>query len=309
MGRTFWQITCVALMACGGSSSSSSACGGAEATGGGSTERGGTTTTPDEADDLEAIRAAFPEGTEVTPFSGWEVSGLRLFRANWSEPDNSNIRVVGVDASSEVIRGADLMRRFGEVTPQDLALRANAILLPFAGQEPLSPGFAEWGNAQEQALIRDPRVAEGVLCYFAVQGEMNPGIVERCVQLSDYSVTTRHATELILAGGDSVVDENTICIAHSACGHWEGCVRAQRIQRPGNETSAYQVVESGIILELFEDCLNGVCFDVCRSASQSAHCDSGTYAPVDIACSESFPPSRADYHCETLADECRQVPH
>lgn len=279
----------MALMACGGSSS---ACGSAPSASG----TGGGPSAPSEEPDL-------------TPFSGWSIAGVTLYRLNSSHQDHSAVRVVARNAAGDSVSGGELMRLVGDLPPQELALRANAILFPFAGQQPLSPGYADWGTAQEQALIHEPRVENGSLCFFGIQGDMNPGIVERCVQLSDYSVTTRHATELILEGGDNAVDENTICIAHSSCGHWEGCVRAQRIQRPGNETSAYQVVESGQILEHFEDCLGDVCFEVCRSASESAHCDAGTYAPAEVACSESWPPSRADYHCETLADECRRVAH
>lgn len=291
MGRTFWQSICIVMMACGGSGS---ACGGpsvssAEHTG----QANGTGNT----------------GSELTPFSGWSIPGVTLFRADSSHQDHSAVHVVGTDASGEMVRGVELMRLLGDLPAQELALRANAILFPFAGQEPLSPGYANWGSAQEQALIREARVDDGSLCYFAIQGDMNPGIVQRCVQLSDYSVTTRFAFELILASGENVVDENTICIAHSSCGGWAGCIRAQRIQRPGDETRAYQVVESGLILEHREECLNGVCFEVCRGPGESAHCDSGTFEALNVECTEAWPPSRADFHCETLADECRQVSH
>lgn len=287
MGRTFWQIICVALMACGGSSG---ACGSAP----GASGRGG---------------AGAPSEEPPTPFSGWTIPGVTLFRLNSSRQDRSAVHIVGRTAEGDSVRGPALMRLVGDLPPQELALRANAILFPYAGHEPLSPGYADWGTAQEQALIHAPRVENGSLCFFGIQGDMNPGIVERCVQLSDFSVTVRNASEVILANGDNATDENTICIAHSSCGHWEGCVLAQRVQRPGTETIAYQVVESGMILEHYEECLGGACFEVCRGANEGAHCDAGTYHDPNIACSESWPPSRADYHCETLADGCRQVAH
>lgn len=289
MGRTFWQVICIALMACGGSSGACGGAPGASGTGGGPSE-------PSEDPDL-------------TPFGGWSVAGVTLYWRNSSHQDHSAAHVVARNAAGDSVSGVELMRLVGDLPPDELALRANAILFPYAGHEPLRPGYADWGTAQEQALIHEPRVEDGSLCFFGIQGDMNPGIVERCVLLSDYSVTTRHASEVILANGDNAVDENTICIAHSSCGAWEGCARAQRIERPGTDTTAYQVVESGLILEHYEECLNGACFEVCRGPGEDAHCDAGTFHDPNIACSESWPPSRADYHCETLTDTCRRVAH
>lgn len=283
---------CVALMACGGSGS---ACGGST---GASVGSGSATGSGTESG-----------GAETTPFSGWTVPGVSLFRTSRSMPDHTVTRITGVDASGDAVSGIELMRLVGELSPRDLAIRANAILLTFTGQEPLSPGYADWGSTQEQALIREASVEDGTLCYFAIQGEMNPGIVQRCVQLSDYSVTTRSASELILAAGENVVDENTICIAHSQCGCWNGCVRAQRIQRPGNETQAYQVVGSSTILERVEECLDDTCFEICRGPGENAHCDAGTFEEPNMECGEACPPSRADFHCETLQSECRVVQH
>lgn len=147
---------------------------------------------------------------------------------------------------------------------------------------------------------------DGKLCYFAVQGEMHPDIVERCIRLSDYNVTTRTARQ--------IVDERPprapeLCIAQSECGCWNGCVRARLIRHAGRAAAAYQVVDSEVVLERVQECLDGACFEVCRGTGGGEPCEAGTYQAPSNECEESCPPSRADFHCETLENECRTIQH
>lgn len=69
-----------------------------------------------------------PEGAEVTPFAGWSVPGVRLFRRCYSVPDESHCEIVGVDASNTTVGGPALFRRLPRSNPDALAHRALDLL-------------------------------------------------------------------------------------------------------------------------------------------------------------------------------------
>lgn len=254
------------------------------------------------------------EYAEVTRFTAWQVEGLELYRAAWAVPDRSSARIVGVDGTGQLVEGPELMRRFGELPPGELATRAFGVLMDEHGNEPLSPGDEhEWGTEAEWAVVTEPRVEDGALVFYAYRGEMDPALVQHRVDLSTFEPTTKPARQVLVDRGEVVVTGGPLCVAVTTCGCWDGCVRAELVQVPEGQRGTHRPVEgdrAGTLLAPREECREGVCFQVCRADRPDAHCDPGALAPLEPEeCDESCPPSEAPYHCELVEDGCRRVEH
>lgn len=265
-----------------------------------------------ESDDIPEVVAALATDAEVIRFTGWSAEGLELYRVSWAVPDHSSSRVVAVDGEGALLEGPELMRRFGELAPDELAVRAFAVLLQTQGAEPLTPADREsiqFGTDEEWAVVEPARREEGALVFFALQGEMAPELVEHRMDLESFAIATRPVADVVVANGDRVPVGDPRCVAHGYCGCWRGCVRVQTVRGPEGE--AHRILDgeaAGIELHHRESCYEGTCFQVCVADTPEARCDPGIYE-ANEPCTGACAPSEAPYHCETLVDGCRQVDH
>lgn len=275
---------------------------------------GGSTASGDGEDLPRAIREMDEHDyAEVQPFDGWSVQGVRLYRMSWAVPDHSVSYIIGIDESGALLRGPDLMRRFGDLPPEELATRAIGVLLGEHGRQPLSPDSERtFGSEAEWEVVAAPRMEGDTLVFYMLEGEMAPGLVERRLDTRTYGLETQDLIQVIVDRGDIAVVGGPRCVAIARCGCWDGCVRAETVRVPEGRRGTHRLVDgeaAGTLLDRHEECAGTDCFRVCRVDAPDAHCDDGALAPVDEECEESCPPSEAPYHCETLESACRRVEH
>lgn len=273
------------------------------------------------ADSQTSEQGGIPEvlmepGAEVSEFSSWQVEGLSLYTINVSEPDMTSIRVVGVDAQGEVVSGRELMQRMSGLAAEELAPRVMGVLLHRAHGRPLMPDSDErdaYRNVWE--AVTAPRSAEGKLVFYALEGDMNPAVVRHEIDLQTFAHSSMQASEELRQRGQIVGSGSAVCEPVATCLCWSGCARLEPILAPDGNSATHRRVrppEEPRAVELYERveaCTGGVCAQTCRADRPDSHCDAGVLIPVDVVCTESCAPSEAPFHCDTLVDSCRRVPH
>ncbi|MCB9592594.1 MAG: hypothetical protein H6719_07670 [Sandaracinaceae bacterium] len=265
----------------------------------------------------DAIREV-AQHREVEPFTGWSVPGVTLYRVSFSVPDRSEASVIGLDdASGAVLRGPGLMRRIGARPPDELARRVFDVLL---GQQGGAPITAEdrgtLGTDAEWATVAPAHLEDGALVFFGWRGEMAPELVEHRVDTTTWEMSTRSATEVIVASGRRAAVGGARCMPRSTCGCWSGCAAYQLVRAPGRSPDEAVFVavgeEDGPLYAQRRHCttLGGreTCARVCRVDSPTAQCDDAIVAEEE-ECTEACPPTEAPYHCELLVEGCRRVDH
>ena len=140
----------------------------------------------------------------VQAVTDWSMPGLTLYRRCALVQDDGSCDIVGVDAHGTIVDGSTLFLRLGARPPDELAARAQDLLVGHAGLAPITPStdHATWGtfvSADEWGLIAAPRVDAGTLTYFAVIGEMHPVAQRIEVVLATGAVTRTHVADLIPA--------------------------------------------------------------------------------------------------------------
>ncbi len=256
--------------------------------------------------------ADLAEYAEVVPFDDWSVPGVTLYRATWSVPDQSNHQIVGVDESGARIDREDLMARFGELSARELATRAFGVLLGDHGAEPLTAADRDsiaFGTDDEWALIEPPRREGGDVVFFALEGEMDPMLVEHRLDPETFDLVTRTVAEMVQAQGDAETGGEPRCVAYTSCGCWRGCVRVREVRDA--EGTVFRVVDgehAGAELVHREDCFEERCFVSCSEDSSGISCEDGAYE-LSQTCTGSCAPSQAPYRCRMDEDGCRSIDH
>jgi hypothetical protein len=145
---------------------------------------------------------------------------------------------------------------------------------------------------------------------------MAPELVEHRVDTRSWIVTTRTASEVVVASGRRVAIGGPRCAPRSSCGCWQGCARLQSVRVPGRRADeALFVIAGELDGALFvqrRDCvsIDGVehCSRTCRADVADVTCDDAIVA-VDEACTGACVPSEAFYRCELHEDGCRAIDH
>lgn len=252
------------------------------------------------------------ETEEIRPFTDFAVPGLALYLASGAVPDHGWSYVIGVAEDGSLVEGAALMARFGAMTPDLFAARVISVLLREHGASPVLPGGEPSQRVSEQAarIVHAPRIADGSLVFFFLEGEMSPTLNEIRVDARTFALTRRSADEVLLAAGETVLTGQAACQPFARCGCYDGCRRFMTIRVPPDGATRFRLEgeSEAVLFEAGAPCTGERCARVCRADTESAYCDP---ALVRIAeeCGEACPASEAPYHCETLSTGCRVVPH
>ncbi len=201
-------------------------------------------------------------------FTGWSLPGVTLHRSCQEADDRSSCGVWGTDdASGSRLSGQELFTRLPADTSADvLASRAQDLLLGRSGQPVLGPeeaGASTFVSEGERTIIAAPRLEDGVLVFFALEGEMHPTAVELRIDRANANVTRTPVVELWVERAPSSGDPLCEPVVH--CGCDDGCARVDRVTLPnGNERFRrldgreprilYRVAESGSLAALNEEC-------------------------------------------------------
>lgn len=261
---------------------------------------------------------AIAQHRDVEPWGGWSLPGVALYRIHFAVPDRSESSIVGLDeASGEALSGAALMRRIGPLPPELLARRAFDVLLGSQGAQPVTvESRGSLGADEAWAEVRPPRMEGSELVFWAWRGEMAPELVEHRVSTEAWSVTTRAATEVIVASGRRAAVGGERCLPRSVCGCWQGCARFQLVRVPGRSADESLFViageDDGALSTQRRSCAvvggREQCARTCRADVPQATCDDAIVAEEE-ECTEACPPSEAFYRCELHEGGCHEVAH
>jgi len=138
----------------------------------------------------------------VSRFEGYKIEGLTLWRVvGQSMPDRKGDQVVvGVDGRGGLVEGWPLMQRAAPgLSPSELTRRVFDMLLAGHG-DPLDPATDKpWSMfpPEHWALVKAPSVADGVLTFWFVEGEMAPRVVRGTLELKTGELARRSARDVL----------------------------------------------------------------------------------------------------------------
>lgn len=219
------------------------------------------------------------------PFTRWQVTGLTLSRRCESVPDDSRCWVVGEEGGRE-LTGAELFVRAADPTlaPGELARRAEDTIFQESGAEPVPPGGGArlFVTAEEDAVVRAPRIEAGRLVYFRMDGEMSPRLEQVSIELESGAVTRTSASDLVAltAPGEAA------CEPWATCGCELGCRAFTRVSLPSGER--------------FRDDTGALWY-----RPEAGH---PLRTAIDEACEESCPREPARRRCAVIEDACAEAP-
>jgi len=231
-------------------------------------------------------------GTGDDTFTRWTLEGVTLHRSCVQEQDDGSCGVWGRDdATGRRLTGQELFARLpAELDAATLAERAQDLLLGASGEPVLSPESAaeqRFVSTEERGAITAPRLEEGTLVFYALEGEMHPTAMELRVERASGSVTRQPVIEVWVERAPAT--ETALCMPVVTCGCPAGCAPVDRVALPGGG-DRYRRLDGQTPRVLY------------RVES------TGSLEPLNEPCGESCPPRPADYACSAAGGGCVQGP-
>lgn len=235
------------------------------------------------------------EGTSGTSadeaFTGWSLPGITLHRSCQEADDRSSCGVWGTDdATGARLSGEELFLRLPADTSADvLASRAQDLLLGRSGVPVLGPDEAAastFVSEGERSVITAPRLEEGALVFYALEGEMHPTATELRIDREHASVTRTPVVEVWVARATAT--DGPRCEPLVRCGCDDGCARVDRVVLPnGNERFRRLDGREPRVLYRVEG--------------------STAVGALNETCTEACPPHALAYTCTLVGDACTQA--
>jgi hypothetical protein len=125
-----------------------------------------------------AALKVYEQGHEVSRWGRYEISGVELWQVTVVDVDDLTASsVVGVEGG-ELIAGWELFRRVGEMSAEELVVRAMDMLLAQAPGAVLVPeDLGSLFPDEQRLLVSPPVLADGALVFWTTQGDMAPALI------------------------------------------------------------------------------------------------------------------------------------
>lgn len=228
-------------------------------------------------------------GGESTPYTGFALPGLSLYRRCVSVPDHGTCSVYGVDGQSQTIPGPELFHRLGARPALELALRAHDLLLGESGQEPLRPGddhaSQRFVSEEEWSVIAEPVVEGGTLVFSTMEGEMHPQAMQLRIDLASLRIERTPVIDVWARSTPMAAEPS--CEPLTECGCDVGCLRVAAVLLPGGRGTRYRALDPAHAQHFYVRAAEG-----------------GLLALADEECTEACPRHAPTYRCVAEGEAC-----
>lgn len=261
------------------------------------------------ADLPRALREA-AQTQDVRPLPDRSSPELRLYVVSGHVHDDGWSRLVAVDSRGRLVEGPRLFARLAEDDVNARTELAISVLLGEHGRSPLRPTDERprYVPEAEWATVQAPRDEGGILVFFVLEGEMHPEVTEIRVRRDGTDLARRSAQDVLLASGREVPIGPPRCWPVTTCGCYAGCVALVPTRVPNPLRTEFRA-EDGRSYGPADPCEGDRCLRVCWADAPTASCEPAPVPASPEPCEETCLPTEAPYHCETLADGCRAIPH
>ena len=226
-------------------------------------------------------------------FTRWSLPGVTLHRSCQQADDLDSCGVWGRDdATGQRLGGPELFARLpADLDATALAERAQDLLLGASGNPVLTQESASgqsFVSAEERSVITAPRLEDGTLVFYVLEGEMHPTAMELRVARDSGAVTRQPVIEVWVERAPAA--EAGLCMPVTTCHCASGCASVDRVALPAGGGDRYRRLDGRTPRVLY------------RVEA------TGTLQALNEPCEETCRPEPVDYACAVTDGACAQGP-